>query len=69
MSVWGEAPRIWLNADEASSIAQLSLLRSGLYWPKSGWMAVRNFVLRKLDGVTRRAQRVEQIVESGEQVE
>ena len=58
----------WVNADEASSIAQIPLRRSGLYWPKSGWMAVRNFVLRELEGVIRRAERVEQIVEVGEQV-
>ena len=58
----------WVDSTKASTIAQLSLLRGGLYWPKSGWMAVRDFVLRKLDGVIWRAQRVEQIIESGEQV-
>ena len=68
MSVWPCAQIYLLNADEVSSIAQIPLPRSGLYWLKSGWMAVRNFVLRELEGVIRRAERVEQIVEVGEQV-
>lgn len=58
----------WVDAAEASTIAQISLLRGGLYWPKSGWMAVRDFVLRPIDGVVHRAERVDQINEADEKI-
>ena len=64
----GTSDLAWVDAAEASTIAQISLLRGGLYWPRSGWMAVRDFVLRPLEGVIQRTERVEQIIETGEQV-
>ena len=59
----------WVDSTKASTIAQLSLLRGGLYWPKSGWMAVRDFVLRKLDGVIWRASELSKSLKAASRFE
>lgn len=60
----------WVTAQQASEHLRLPVSRPGLLWPKSGWMAVKQFVQRPLNSVRHISESVTQIqeTESGVQV-
>ncbi len=58
----------WVTADQASQILGLTVSTPGLFWPKSGWMAVADFVARALPGVNRIEQAAQDIQEHADQV-
>lgn len=58
----------WVDAEQASAILGLKVQTPGLFWPKSGWMAVRDYVLRPLPGVRRIEQSVTELLEQDDQV-